>query len=133
LAARPRDEGIFASLRAALSAATAVEDPEDVRRWIEVVTSNPELIRGVLGGVHLKIQNVIAEFVAGQAGPLDDAFSAEVIASAIGGAVQAALRYWFQHGGDLAATIAASVDVLEQLGVDPEPLGLRAPRKRQRP
>jgi AcrR family transcriptional regulator len=124
LATRPDNEAILASLRAALVVATSAEDPEDVRRWIEVVASNPELIRGVLGGIQLKIQSVIAEFLARRMGRPDDAFASEVLAGAVGGAVQAALRYWFQRGGDLAATIATSIDALERLGETPTSLGL---------
>jgi AcrR family transcriptional regulator len=124
LATRPDNEAILTSLRAALTVATSAEDPEDVRRWIEVVAGNPELIRGVLGGIQLKIQSVIAEFLAGRMDRPDDVFAAEVLAGAVGGAVQAALRYWFQRGGDLAATIANSIDTLEHLGGAPAPFGL---------
>lgn len=124
LATRPDNEPILASLRAALVVATSAEDPHDVRRWIDVVASNPELMRGVLGGIQLKIQSVIAEFLAGRMGRPDDVFASEVLAGAVGGAVQAALRYWFQRGGDLAASIATSIDTLERFGGAPSPLGL---------
>jgi AcrR family transcriptional regulator len=119
LAARPADEALMPSLRVALSEATGAEDPEMVRRWITVVASSPDLIRGALGGIQLKVQGVIAEFIASRTSMSDEAFASTILAGAVGGAVQAALRHWFVTGGDLSATIAESLEVLERLGTDP--------------
>jgi hypothetical protein len=93
----------------------ATEEPELVRRWITVLTNAPELVRGVLGGVVVKIQGPIAEFVADRMQPPDDAFASAILAGAVSGAVQAGLRHWFVNGGDLPSTIAASLDVLTRL------------------
>lgn len=119
LAARPADEAVMTSLRVALSEATGAEDPDMVRRWITVVASSPDLVRGALGGIQLKVQGVIADFIASRAAATDDAFGSTILAGAVGGAVQAALRHWFVTGGDLSATIAESLEVLERLGEDP--------------
>lgn len=119
LAARPADEPVLASLRIAIPEAMAAEDPELVRRWITVIANGPDLVRGVLGGVQMKIQGVIADFVATRMTPPQDAFASAILAGAVGGAVQSALRHWFVNGGDLPATVARGLDVLEHLGGDP--------------
>jgi AcrR family transcriptional regulator len=119
LAARPADEPVLPSLRIAIPEAMAAEDPELVRRWITVIANGPDLVRGVLGGVQMKIQGVIADFVATRMSPPQDAFASAILAGAVGGAVQAALRHWFVNGGDLPATVARGLDVLERLGGDP--------------
>jgi AcrR family transcriptional regulator len=118
LAARPDDEPLMTSLRVALSEATGAEDPKLVRQWITVVASNPDLVRGALGGIQLKVQGAIADFIASRTAT-DDAFASRVLAGAVGGAVQAALRHWYAAGGDLSATIAESLEVLERLGDHP--------------
>jgi AcrR family transcriptional regulator len=120
LAARPADEALMTSLRVALSEATSAEDPEMVRRWITVVASSPDLIRGALGGIQLKVQGVIAEFIASRSTTTDDAFASTILAGAVGGAMQAALRHWFVAGGDLSVTIAESLELLDRLGTDPK-------------
>jgi AcrR family transcriptional regulator len=128
LAARPVEEPLLTSLRVALTEAMGAEDPELLRRWITVMSSNPDLIRGVLGGIQMKIHGVIAEFVASRLDLADDAFTATIMAGAVGGAVQAALRHWSVTGGDLAATIAQSLEALERLSNDPTTVAeIRAP------
>lgn len=114
LAARPTDEPVLTSLRVAIPEAMAAEDPELVRRWITVIREGPDLVRGVLGGVQLKVQGAVAEFVASRIPSGDDGFQAAVVAGAVSGAVQAALRHWFTHGGDLAGTITRGLEVLER-------------------
>jgi hypothetical protein len=84
-----------------------------------VIANGPDLVRGVLGGVQMKIQGVIADFVATRMTPPQDAFASAILAGAVGGAVQSALRHWFVNGGDLPATVARGLDVLEHLGGDP--------------
>src|SRR5262245_14073429 len=61
LAARPVDEPPLHSLRVALADVVSTEDPELVRRWITIVVATPSVLRGVLGGIALKSQRVIAE------------------------------------------------------------------------
>ena len=119
LAARRASEPLLASLRAALTEAMGAEDPELLRRWIAVIANNPDLIRGVLGGIQMKIHGALAEFVASRAGPAGDSFTSAILAGAVGGAVQAALRQWVASGGDLPATIAQALEVLEVLRDDP--------------
>jgi TetR/AcrR family transcriptional regulator, regulator of mycofactocin system len=126
LASRPDGEPPLTSLRVAIPEAMGTEDPEVVRRWITVLTNAPELVRGVLGGVQMKIQGVIAGFLAGRLGPHDDAFTATILAGAVSGAVQAALTTWFVKGGDLRATVSKSLAVLERLG-DPAAFGTLPP------
>ena len=119
LATRPADEPVLASLRIAIPAAFAIEDPELVRRWITVIANNPGLVRGVLGGVQMKIQGVIADFVATRMPPPRDSFASAILAGAVGGAVQAALRHWFVNGGDLPSVVTRSLDALERLSGGP--------------
>jgi AcrR family transcriptional regulator len=119
LAARPADEPVLTALRVAIPEAIGAEDPELVRRWITVIRGGPDLVRGVLGGVQLKIQGTIAEFVAGRMAPFDDAFAPGILAGAVSGAVQTGLRHWYLRGGDLASTITDSLGVLERLTGDP--------------
>jgi AcrR family transcriptional regulator len=118
LASRPADEPMLTSLRVAIPAAMGTEDPELVRRWVTVIREGPDLVRGVMGGVQMKIQGVVAEFVASKSRSSDDDFAAAVVAGAVSGAVQAALRHWFVHGGDLADTVARGLQVLERLHLD---------------
>jgi AcrR family transcriptional regulator len=118
LATRPTDEPVLTSLRVAIPEAMAAEDPELVRRWITVIREGPDLVRGVLGGVQMKIQGAVAEFVASRIPSAEDGFAAAVVAGAVSGAVQAALRHWFVQGGDLPETIARGLEVLERADLD---------------
>ena len=119
LATRPADEPMLHSLRVALTEAVSQEDPELVRRWIAAIASTPDLVTGVLGSVQVKLQGVIAKFFVSRMGLPDDAFAPTILAGAVGGAMQAAFRHWFVNGGDLAATVAESLEVFEQLGDGP--------------
>src|SRR5579864_3580689 len=62
LARRPPDEEPMHSLRLALTEQIASEDPERLRRWIAVIAATPSVVKGVLGGIQLNTQRVIAEF-----------------------------------------------------------------------
>jgi AcrR family transcriptional regulator len=113
LAARPPDEPPLHSLRVALEEVVSAEDPELVRRWTTVVAATPNVLRGVLGGIQLKGQRVIAEFFAARLGGASDALMPTMLAAAVGGMIQAAQTRWFFEGGDLAAAISEGLAVLE--------------------
>src|SRR5262245_11131605 len=49
LAARPLDEPPLHSMRVALTEDAAAEDAEVMRRWIAVIATTPNVLRGVLG------------------------------------------------------------------------------------
>jgi TetR/AcrR family transcriptional regulator, regulator of mycofactocin system len=120
LAARPPDEPPLHSLRVALEEVVSAEDPELLRRWTTVVAATPNVLRGVLGGIQLKSQRVIAEFFAARLGGASDALMPTMLAAAVGGMIQAAQTRWFFEGGDLAAAISEGLAVLEQgIGTDP--------------
>ena len=76
---------------------------------------------GVLGGIQLKAQRVIAEFFGARLGVPSDELVPTVLAAAAGGVIQAAQIHWFFHGGDLATAISEGLDVLENgIGADPK-------------
>ncbi len=135
LAARPTDEPPLLSLRVALADVVSAEDPELLRRWTAVIAATPNVLRGVLGGIQMKNQRVIAEFFATRLGVPNDAVTPTMLAAAVGGVIQAAQTQWFFQGGDLAALISEGLGVLEEgIGTDPRtwPAGSRAPRTRRR-
>jgi AcrR family transcriptional regulator len=117
---RPADEPPLHSLRVALEEVVSAEDPELLRRWTAVVAATPQVLRGVLGGIQLKGQRVIAEFLAARLGGPSDGLMPTMLAAAVGGMIQAAQTRWFFEGGDLAAAISEGLAVLEQgIGTDP--------------
>ncbi len=121
LAARPEHEPPLQSLRVALEEVVAAEDPELLRRWTSVIAATPHVLRGVLGGIQLKSQQVIAEFLAGRLGLASDALVPTMLAAAVGGVIQAAQTQWFLRGGDLTAAISDGLAVLERgIGTDPK-------------
>lgn len=120
LAARPGDEPLLHSLRVALEEAVSAEDPELVRRWVDVIVATPALVRGVIGGIQLKSHRVIAEFLGERLGVASDALVPTMLAAAVGGVVQAAQTKWYFAGGDLANAISEGLEVLERgIGTDP--------------
>jgi AcrR family transcriptional regulator len=120
LAARPADEPPLHSLRVALAEVVATEDGELLRRWIAVVAATPSLLKGVLGGIHLKGQAVIAEFFGARLGLPSDALVPTVLAAAAGGVIQATQTRWYVEGGDLPSAFSDGFAVLERgLGTDP--------------
>jgi AcrR family transcriptional regulator len=119
LAVRPLDEAPLRSIRLALTQAVASEDAELVHRWIAVITANPSLVRGVLGGVHVRIQAVTASFLSDRLGVAADDLAPTMLAAAVGGVAQASMQRWFVHGGDLAGTIDEGLAVLERMGRGP--------------
>lgn len=121
LAARPLTEAPLHSLRVALEEVVSAEDMTLLRRWVSVIAATPAVVKGVLGGIQLKSQPVMAEFFGGRLGLPSDAFVPTMLAAAAGGVIQAAQIHWFVHGGDLASAISEGLDVLEQgIGTDPE-------------
>jgi AcrR family transcriptional regulator len=120
LAARPTDEPPLQSLRLALAEVVATEDTAHIRRWISVVASTPGVLRGVLGGIQIKAQVVMAEFFADRLGARSDDLVPTMLAAAAGGVIQAAQTKWYFNGGDLAAALSEGLDVLERgVGTDP--------------
>ena len=63
----------------------SAEDPAAVRRWISVVQATPSVLRGVVGGIQLKSQVVIAEFFGGRLEMASDSFVPTMLAAAAGG------------------------------------------------
>jgi AcrR family transcriptional regulator len=120
LAARPADEPPLHSVRVVLTEEAAAQDPEAMRRWIAVIAATPNVLKGVLGVIQLKPNRVMAEFFGERLGVPADALIPTVLASAVGGAIQASQMQWFEHGGDLAKTLSEGLEVLERgIGSDP--------------
>jgi TetR/AcrR family transcriptional regulator, regulator of mycofactocin system len=114
LSARPADEPPLHSLRVALEEVVSVEDTALVRRWIAVIAATPGVVKGVLGGIQLKSQPVIAEFFGARLGLPSDDLVPTMLAAAAGGVIQASQTRWYFQGGDLATAFSEGLDVLEQ-------------------
>ncbi|TCJ31359.1 TetR family transcriptional regulator [Parafrankia sp. BMG5.11] len=114
LAIRAIDEAPLHSLRLALMEAVSREDAALSRRWTEVMMATPSVLRTVLGGIQLKTQRVIAEFLGSRLGLPSDALVPTMLAAAVGGVIQTAQTQWFLAGGDLVTRISESLEVLEQ-------------------
>ena len=113
LDARPDNEPPLQSLRRALESVLSSEDPAAVRRWVTVIYGTPSVLRAVVGGIQLKTQRIIAEFFGSRLGLSGDALVSTMLAAAAGGVIMAAHTQWFLLGGDLAATVSESLEVLE--------------------
>jgi AcrR family transcriptional regulator len=121
LAARPLDEPPVHSLRLAFAEQISTEEPELLRRWMTVIQATPNVVPAVLGGIQLKTQRVIAEFLGSRLGVPSDALVPTMLAAATQGVVQATQTQWLFHGGDLANAISAGLEVLERgIGTDPK-------------
>jgi AcrR family transcriptional regulator len=120
LVARPADEPPLRSLRVALEEEFSAVDPIVLRRWIAVIADNPNVMKGVVGAIQLKIQPVIAEFIGSRLGLPSEALVPTMLAAATLGVVQAAHTQWFLHDGDLASTMSESLAVLER-GISTDP------------
>ncbi len=128
LAARPADEPPLQSLRQALEAVLSAEDPVVVRRWIAVVQATPSVLKAVVGGIQLKSQRVMADFFGSRLSLPGDALVPTMLAAAAGGVIMAAHTRWFFVGGDLAATVSESLEVLETgFGSGPQHWGPSTP------
>jgi TetR/AcrR family transcriptional regulator, regulator of mycofactocin system len=114
LAARPVDEAPMRSLRLALEQVMSAEDPVLLKRWIAVIVATPSVVKGVLGGIQLKTQRVMVEFLTARSGLPEDALEPIMLAAATGGVIQAAQTRWFFHGGDLVAMLSEGLELLER-------------------
>lgn len=124
---RPPDEPPLRAIRLALESALAGEDMAAVRRWMEVVASTTSLVRAVLGGIQLKSNQAMAEFLASRFGMAPDGLVPTMLAAATGGVIQAAHIHWYVNGGDLATTLSRGLEVLERgVGTDPSRWGIDA-------
>jgi AcrR family transcriptional regulator len=120
LSGRPVGEPPLRSLRVALAEVVSTEDQASLRRWITVIAATPSVVKGVIGGIQLKTQRVIAQFLGARFDMASDALVPTMLAAAVAGVIQAAHTQWFVHGGDLPATISEGIEVLERgIGSDP--------------
>jgi TetR/AcrR family transcriptional regulator, regulator of mycofactocin system len=132
LSIRPADEPPLHSLRRALEEALSKEDTELLRRWIAVVAATPSVLQGVLGGIQLKGQRVIAEFFGSRLGQPSETLVPTMLAAAAGGVVQAAQTHWYFQGGDLAAAVSMGLEILEN-GIGTDPRSWKADMKQPKP
>lgn len=117
---RPADEPPLQSVRKALEEAVGAEDTDLVRRWCDVVAGTPSLLRGVLGGIHLKSNRTIAAFLGRRLDMAPDDLVPTMLAAAVAGVIQAAQTQWYVVGGDLPGRLSAGLAVLERaVGADP--------------
>ena len=125
--ARPPDEPPMHSLaRRARASRSHPRTPTCFDDGPPSSSATPSVIKGVLGGIQLKTQWVIAEFLGARLGQPSDALAPTMLAAATQGVIQAAQTHWFFRGGDLAATISSGLEILENgIGTDP-PTGLAA-------
>jgi AcrR family transcriptional regulator len=114
LASRPLDESPLHALRRAVEDEIAAGDTELLHRWITVIAATPSVLRSVVGGIQLKTHQVMAEFFRVRLGLPEGDLVPTVLAAAAGGVMQAAHTQWFLHGGDLAATVSRSLEVLDR-------------------
>jgi TetR/AcrR family transcriptional regulator, regulator of mycofactocin system len=120
LSRRPVDEPPLRTLRLALVEVVSAEDPAVLRRWIAVIAVTPSVLKSVLGGIQLKSQRVIMEFLATRLALPSDGVVPTMLAAAAGGVLQASLTSWFLRGGDVARTISEGFEVLERgIGAGP--------------
>ena len=120
LSATSPDDAPLHAARIALIEVASGDDLEQLRRWTTVVQATPSALRGVLGGIMLKIDRVFAEFFGARLGLPSEALIPTVLAAAVGSVVQTAQTQWFFSGGDLETMISDSLAVLEGgIGTDP--------------
>jgi len=121
LTARPAEESPVQSLRIALAEHLSAEDLVVLRRWIAVVAATPSVLKGVIGGIQLKSQPVMAELFGKRLGLPREGLVPTMLAAAAGGVIRAAYTHWFVYDGDLTTIISDSLEVLEKgIGVDPK-------------
>lgn len=113
LADRPPDEVPMVSLRQAIMAVVAAEDEVLARRWMLLVASSSALVRLAIGGIHLKVDAVIAEFFGVRLGMRQEALIPTMLAAAVGGVLRAATTRWVFEGGCLEEQIGNALEVLE--------------------
>lgn len=120
---RPVDESPLASLREAFVEVLAAEDEGLRRRWMLLVESSPALVRTVVGGIHLKLHTVMAEFFGARLAVASDDLVPTMLAAAAGGVLLATNTRWFLEGGPLAERIDEALHVLETLPTKALPRG----------
>ncbi len=113
LSGRPINEPPLRSLRLALAHVLPAEDLTLLRRWIAVIAGTTNVVKSVLGGLQLKTQRVIAEFLGARLGVPSDRIFPTMLAAAAGGVLHAALTRCFLHGGDVGAMVSEGLDALE--------------------
>ena len=120
LTERPAGEPLLHSVRVGLEEAISAEDTDLLRRWIAINQATPGVLRTVLGGNLLKINQSMAEFFALGSASHQTRWCRRYSASAVGAVVQTAQRLWFTHGGSLTTAISESLEVLDSgVGVNP--------------
>jgi AcrR family transcriptional regulator len=118
--ARPTDEPLLHSLRLAVVEAVSAEDADLLRCWIKVIHATPSVLRAVIGGIKLKGEHVIAEFIGSRLGLPNNALIPTMLAAAALGVIDAAQTRWFFEGGDLLTVLSEGLSILEQgIGSDP--------------
>jgi AcrR family transcriptional regulator len=119
LSATSLDDPPWHALRVALIEVVAADDLEHLRRWTNVIAATPSVLRGVLGGIMINVNQVLAEFFGARLGLPSDALVPTVLAAASSSVIQAANTQWFLSGGDLVKMLSDSLAVLEQgIGTD---------------
>lgn len=113
LTQRPPSEPPLRSIGRCLEEIVSTEDPDLLRRWMAVVASTPTVLRAVLGGIQLKSNVVMAEFIGERMGVSSDALIPTMLAAAAGGVILAAHTQWLFFGGSLGRRIAEGIEVLE--------------------
>ncbi len=114
LTERNADEVLFHALRAALVKVVSEEDDTQRRRWMLLVQSSPSLVRATVGGIYLKVNTVMAEFLGTRLGLSADALVPSMLAAAVGGVLIATNAQWLFEGGSLEERITESLSVLER-------------------
>lgn len=130
LATRPSDEPPLQSLRLALDEMLGADDLELLRCWMDVIAATPTVLRGVLGGIQLKMQPMIAEFFALRLDQAQDGLVPTMLAAAVGGVIQTGHSQWYLWGGDLPTRVSQGISVLER-GVGPDADIWSQPRRRK--
>ncbi len=108
------------ALRLAYERVLADDDLELLRLWSSVVQNSPGVLRGVVGGMHMKTRQVLADFFADRYSLASDSLVPAVLSAATMGVIEASHIQWYMAGGDLPRLICDSIEVLEKaIGTDP--------------
>lgn len=110
---RSSREAPLESLRHAIEQVFGAEDETVIRRWTDVVSNTPSVLRSVIGGIQLKSNELFAAYFADCLGQTVEALVPTMLAAAVGGVIQASHIHWYVHGGDLASTVSEGLRVLE--------------------
>jgi AcrR family transcriptional regulator len=113
LSAASSDDTPLNAIRVALLDVTAIDDLELLRRWTTVIQATPSVLRGVVGGIMLNLNRVLAEFFGVRLGLPSGGLVPMVLAAAAASAIQTAHTEWFLTGADLKNLLSDSLAVLE--------------------